>query len=372
MIGKPSFRLKKNLSTYNLFQVIFLISAGLPVFLLIKGLRNVNFYSILVWGFSLFLLLYLFVLTLFKDKYLAYTLIIPAVSILFLVSIYPFVYSLRASFFAVSGINLRRTWPFIGLRNYISLFSDSLFWTVLIRTTEYLALAVTIELFAGLAMAILFSKVRRIFLSVFIIPMMIAPIVTGLLWKSMFNLENGFINKLLGYAGFSDVPWLTYKVLPIFSFLPQPYKHLAQNLNMTYGFFSILIPDIWQWTPLVALFLLAGIKSLPEKVFESAQMDGAGAWQTFRYITIPLLKPIITVTILIRMIDVLKVYEPIWAMFRTGIGVRTLNMQLTTYLFRTHDFGKGSALSIVVLLLVSIIITVFHRILYRRKETFHR
>ena len=352
-------------------QFIFLALFGFFFLLLLQELRNNNTGGIVTYSLFAFLVIYFFFLITrvdMTDNSLKFFLIIPATILLFLVSIFPFIYAVVASFFKIGGANLRRAWPFVGFSNYVSLFTDPLFWDVLARTIEYLLVAVTLELVIGLLMALLLNKVRGMFSNIFVIPMMVAPIAVALLWKAMLT-EQGFINAFLHSVGLPEPVWLSYReVIYPFLSLPPFYLELARKLNMTYGFFAILIPDIWQWTPLVALFILTGIKSLPPDIIEAAEVEGASSRQILSHIILPLLRPVIGVTILIRVIDVFKVYEYIWATFREGIGVRTLNVQLTVLLFRTHEFGKASALAVLTLLIVSALTMVFYRTVYARTE----
>lgn len=361
----------ENLPRRRIVQFISLALFGFFLFLFLQELRNDNTAGTVTYGLFAFLVIYLFLLTTrldMRDDSLKFFLIVPATTLLFLVSIFPFIYAVTASFFKIGGRNLRGDWPFIGFSNYVSLFTDQLFWDVLARTIQYLLVAVAIELVIGLLLALLLNKVRGVFLNIFVIPMMVAPIAVALLWKAMLA-ERGFINAFLHSVGLPEPVWLSYReVIQPFASLPPFYLELARRLNMTYGFLAILIPDIWQWTPLVALFILTGIKSLSPNIIEAAEVEGASSRQILSHIILPLLRPVIGVTVLIRVIDVFKVYEYIWATFREGIGVRTLNVQLTVLLFRTHEFGKASALSVLTLLIVSALTMMFYRFVYGRTE----
>lgn len=375
-VGIESARIKKTSlrghemfsRDFSIFKMSLLALLVASVIGLILGIFSQRPYVITAFGFITFIIAYSLSLSILGDKYLKYTLLLPSILILLAVSIFPFIYALRASLFDVSAINLLKTWNFVGLRNYKSLFSDRIFWNALLLTLEYLLFAVAVEYLLGLALALLFNQLPDPFLSVFLIPMMMTPIAAGLMWKSMFNIDNGFINLFLKSFDLEGFPWLTYQALPIFNFLPQAFIIFLEKINFTYGLFTILVVDIWQWTPLMCLFLLTGIRSLPVEALELARIDGATSWQVLRYVILPLLRPLIVVAILIRMIDIFKVYDTIYALYGTGVGVRTLNIHLTTYIFRTHDYGQGSALSIIVLILVSTIVPIFYNLGIREKK----
>jgi len=318
--------------------------------------------SIVIIGICI---LYIFFLSRSNKKYFKYLLIIPAVILLFSVTIFPTIYSFRASLYDVTAITLYRPWEFVGLTNYKNLLSDPLTWKALILTGEYIFFAVLIEFVLGILFALLFDKVRGIFLSLFLLPMMVTPIVAGLIWKYFFNVDNGFINIIARQLGGKNIPWLTYELLPIFKFLPNSLTKITELLNLNYAFFTVLVVDIWQWTSMMTLLLYAGIRSIPTEPYEAALVDGASKTEIFRYITFPLLKPTIAVALLIRLIDSYKVYDPIWALL--GEGFKTVNIYLSVFLFRIHDYGQGSALSIIVLILVSCIVPLLFKVLTSRE-----
>lgn len=303
-----------------------------------------------------------------KERHVKQLLVVPAVLVLASVSLIPFVYAIRASLSNVSPINLLGTWKFVGMRNYVALFRDPVFVDALILTVEYLIVTVAIEFLLGFGFALLLDKLPNFILSIFIVPMIVTPVVAGLIWKSMLNLDTGFVNLLLKSFGLPGVPWLTYQNLPFFGIFPASVQELASRLHLTYGFFAIVSVDIWQWTPFMSLFLLTGLRSLPTELFECSKIDGADSWQTFRFVTLPMLRSVIVVAVLIRMIDVFKAYDTIYAMFGSAVGVRTLNVDLITYVFMTYDYGIGSALAIFVLILISIIVPVFYNLMNRATE----
>jgi multiple sugar transport system permease protein len=313
---------------------------------------------IMIWGSVLLLTAYVLVLLWWQDKYLKYILVLPSVLLLLAVTVFPFVYALIVSFYDVSAATINDVWKYIGLDNYKFLVLDRLTYQSVILTIELVLLAVFLEFAIGLTLALLFDRVHSIFLSLFLVPMMTTPLIAGLIWKSMFNLDTGFINILLGQLKLPGVHWLTFETLPVFNRWEAP----SQVLNLTYAMVANLVVDAWQWTPMMTLLLYSGLRSLPVEPFESAVVDGANPLQVFRHITLPLLRPVALVAVLIRLIDAVKTYDPIWALF--GTGFRTLNIYLGTFFFRSRDYGGGSALSILILMLVSALLPVAFKVFY--------
>ena len=355
------------LETSRVSTRLLLLSLPVCVVLLAVSIISRNSFFIILSVMILFSNLYVLLLFHLRDRYVKYLFIFPAVIVLVSISIYPFIYALRASLSNVSSINLLEKWRFVGINNYIDLLKDRLFWNSMLLTLEYLVFAVGLEYLFGFGFALLLNKLPNVLLGIFLIPMMVTPIAAGLIWKSMFNIDNGFINIFLVSHGMNPLPWLTYKPITMFGIFPSSLQGLAERLNLTYGFFAIVVVDIWQWTPLMCLFIVTGLRTLPTESFEMPQLDGATFWQTLRYVSIPLLRRVIAVAVLMRMIDVFKVYDTIYALFGTGVGSRTLNVHLTTYIFRTHDYAEGSALSVVILLIVSFIVPMFYNMTSRNE-----
>ena len=184
---------------------------------------------------------------------------------------------------------------------------------------------------------------------------MTCPIVIAMLWKSMMNSETGVLNVILRRLGGEGVNWLTNEPLTFIQKIPFIGQFFVDHLNANIGFVSMLIVNTWQWTPFVFLMVLAGINSLPKEPFEAAYVDGANVWQQFRNITLPLLKPVMNVIILMRLIDLMKVYDQIYALFGDNITARTLNIHIFAIGLTNQNYGKGSALSVIVLVFIVII-----------------
>lgn len=278
----------------------------------------------------------------FREKVfqLKYMLIAPAVIILLFITVYPFVRSLIMSFHEVDLASLTGGRPFVGVQNYVRALTSDRFWTSAMTTFQFVFLAVLTELVIGIIGAVTLEKRLRgfgkIVQGVVLVPMMLAPVVVGLLWKMMYNPETGVIPYVLSFLGFpSHSNWTG-----------APGRAL----------FSVIIADVWQWTPFVILVLYAGLKSIPRFLYESADVDGASSWQKFRHITVPFLVPSFLVIILIRTMDAFKLFDKIYMLTMGGPGSRTETLSYYLYLqgFKNYDMGYAAAISFLMLLFVLI------------------
>lgn len=292
------------------------------------------------------------------ERRLKYALVFPSTFVLAAVTLVPSVYLFYLSVHDVSILNFNKKWVFTGLRNFINLLfhSPDNLAHPFVRTLEYLVFTVSLEFLLGLALALLFSRafpLKNIFTALFMIPMMLPPIVVGLMWKAMLNMDNGLVNQLLAKAHLEPVPWLTDTALPFVQSIPFAGKFLVEQLNFNLGFFVILFLDVWQWTPFMFLVLSAGIYALPQEPFEAARIDGAGFWQTLRHITLPLLRPVILVAVLIRTMDAMKAYDTIWALFGNSSLVRTINISVYNLGMDQFEHSRGAALSVLLLFFIT-------------------
>ncbi len=203
-----------------------------------------------------------------------FILLLPLLIFVALIAIYPLFFSLKISLFDYRLTDPNQTQTFVGLKNYIRAWNDPIVFTSLKNTLIYVAGTVFFELILGLGLALLFSpetRVARFIRSFLLIPMALPPLVAGLIWKSLYNADFGVIPYYLKALGFNV-----------------GHGPLGEiNLAMP----AVILIDIWQWTPLIMIILLAGLKSLPIEPYEAAYVDGASRWQSFLHITLPLLKP---------------------------------------------------------------------------------
>ncbi|NRF92832.1 sugar ABC transporter permease [Paenibacillus frigoriresistens] len=268
-----------------------------------------------------------------------YFVMVPGILLLALFSIYPFLFLLKISFQKYSPIGNNN--PFIGLKNYVNLFQDHNFWNAIKVTAIFVFSTVILEFVIGLALAVIVNRItmgQKWFQSIILLPIAMAPTVVGLMFRFMMNDQYGVLNYFTELLGFSRTAWLSN-------------PHLALP--------ALILTDIWQWTPFMMIILLAGLKGIPDEPYEAANIDGASAWQTFRYVTIPQLSRIISIAILLRTIDSFRIYDTIYMMTKGGpINVTsTLSWIVYDKGFKFLDFGYGAAICVVLLIVVVSLLT---------------
>jgi multiple sugar transport system permease protein len=274
----------------------------------------------------------------------------PAVVIILGLIIFPMVFSLNVSFrnYLLNAPLLPKSFNFF--KNYQKIILDAISIKALINTLTLVVCATGIEFIIGLLLAYLLSKVHKVsrIMTIFLmVPMMAAPVMVGVIWHMMYNPIFGFLNLFLDLLGSkSTIEWLT-----------EPRVALL----------SIIIADVWEWTPFVFLILYAGFLSLPNEPREAALVDGASEIKIFFKIILPLLKPIVLVAVLIRVIDCFKLFDLIFILTKGGPGARTETLSMYIYhnAFKYFDLGYAAALSFFLLIIVLIPTTVFLRMMTR-------
>jgi len=348
---------------------VLIIGISFSCFSIFYFIKTGSILHTILFSLLLITLTYLLILIMLKDRGVKYTLLFPAVFALFCTTMLPFGYMLYTSFFAVTTFTFHKKWTFVGFSNYLYLLKDRNFWRISFRTVEYLFFTVGLQVVIGLGIALLLFreyKGKKIVQTILLMPVLATPVVVAMIWKYFFDIETGFLNKLLRLFLLSPQPWLSMEEgLPIIKNIPYIGPWLVKNFNFIYAFWAIVIVNVWQWTPFCFLVFFAGLNALPQDPYEAALVDGATRWKVFKYITLPLLKPVILVVILIRVIDVLKVYAQIWVLVGNSINVRVLNIHLYTLGFITHEYGKTSALGILTFIFTSIFAFVLIRKVYR-------
>ena len=280
----------------------------------------------------------------------ALLLIGPALLLLVGIFVYPFVYALYISFTEWTlGQQLGPTWS--GLDNYTSLFADDRFRNAIYRSAVFVTGAVSIELVLGFALALLFNKHLPgfgIFRTLAVLPVMVMPVATGLVWFYVLNFQYGPLNVLLRAVGLPPQNWL-----------PDP----------TWAMGSLILADVWQWTPFVMIVLVAGLRSLPEYVYEAAALDGLGPVETFFKITLPLLRPVILIVLLLRFMDAFKLMDLVFMLTKGGPAGRTETLSYYIYVMGLQLFrvGLAAAASILFLVFISIVTQIFVRYMYREQ-----
>jgi len=298
-----------------------------------------------------FVALYVALMVRLGDAYLSFTLLIPAMILLLAVTVTPIAFLIYLAFFQVTILNFRGHWPFVGVENFLRVFRDDpLFLPTLVRTLELLVLGLLFQFALGLGMALWLNRRVRfesLLSTLILLPMMTNSIVVGMLWKHLLSFYNGLFNLLLNLVGLEGLPWLTQAPIGWVQALPALGPWAVEHLNASYAFLSILIANTWQWMPFMFLLLRAALRSLPVEPFEAARIDGAGAWQTFFFLTLPLLKGVIGVVLLVRAIDILKTFGMIWALFGNATITRVMPIHIYTVGIQTQDYSQGAVLSLI-------------------------
>ena len=256
----------------------------------------------------------------------------PALLVLFLVTILPFVF-LVATSFTPYDLTKPDSLRFVGSLNYTELVREDRFWNSVWVQARLSFWTVSLQLLIGLGLArLLHSRIRAVewVRAGFIIPMVLPPVAVALMWRIFFTPDVSVLNWLLGLAGLPQPAWLTHPTLALW---------------------AIIITDVWEWFPFVLLILLAAFQMMPEEPLEAASIDGASPWQVFRHIELPLLKPVLVVAGLFRLIDSMKAFPHIFIMTAGGPGVATEATNYYAYLqgFSYTFIGFSSAITVVML-----------------------
>ena len=264
----------------------------------------------------------------------------PAVAVYALLALLPIVNLLTMSVHDIRWDQGVAQWTFVGIKHFVALPADPLLRAGAANTLVFAVAAVALEMAIGLALAVLVSRApfgRVAYRAIFILPILIPGIVIGAIWKLMYHPDFGVINQLAGLVGMTGHDWLGDSKLALA---------------------SVIVVDVWHWTPFVFLLMLAAIESLPTDVDEAAQIDGAGAWQTFRYVTFPMLLPAFAVTLAFRLIVSFKVFDEVYLLTGGGPGTATEVVSFSIYRrFFTEDrMGYGSAISVVTLFVLALVI----------------
>ncbi|MCA0422747.1 MAG: sugar ABC transporter permease [Proteobacteria bacterium] len=275
-----------------------------------------------------------------EERLWRWLMLTPTGLLLALFSILPILNLFALSFLNVAWKDGRAEISAAGLSHYAALPSDNLFRAGLFNTIVFAIFAVLGQLVLGFVLALLTSRVRRgsvIFRTIFILPILIPGIVIGAIWKLMYNPDFGLINQMFGLVGLGPFDWLK---------------------SSDTALMSVIIVDIWHWMPFCFLLFLAGIESLPQDVYEAAELDGASWWQELIYVTLPMMMPTILVTAAFRIIVAFKVFDEVYLLTSGGPGTSTEVVSFTIYQrFFTEDrAGYGASMSVVVIFIVALML----------------
>ncbi len=287
-----------------------------------------------------------------QEKRIAAWFLVPAIAILLVTSVFPLLYSLYLSAFQYNMLMPGVEPKFIGLKNYINAFANKEFLYSLRVSLTYVFASVSIEFVLGFAIAFLVTakiKALPVIRVTLLLPLMMTPVVAGILWRFLFNPEYGVINFLLSRLGGEKLTWLATSQL---------------------AFRAIIIVEVWQQLPVVIFVLAAGIASLPGVVYESADIDGANWWQKFVNITLPLLRPVIAVILLLRVMDCFKIFDVIYTLTYGGPGKSTEVVGLFIYKegLKFFQIGRATAMSWIFLVIVLAISSFFMREVWKEPD----
>jgi multiple sugar transport system permease protein len=294
------------------------------------------------------------------ENYIGKMLVIAPLVILFTVTVFPFLFILVISFFNVRSYNFSTVWEFVGLEQYIKIFSDVENIKAIINTVTYILYSLAIEILLGVLIALLIfkisKKIQKFYLTGFLLPLLLAPIVVGMIWKQMFWYSGGLLNKILNFFGINPVVWLSHN--PI---IGEPGSFF-QSLNFTTGFVSLIFIEVWQWTPLFIFGFLVSFSLVKKEIVNLAMIDGASQWRIIRDIYIPMAKPLMLGIILLRIMDMLKVYEIIWVLFGNSMNFANINIQLVELSINIRNYSYGAAFSVLVFIFVFLILLLGSRL----------
>jgi multiple sugar transport system permease protein len=274
----------------------------------------------------------------------------PALLVLAVLGIYPLLYLIKLSLTDVHGM----TFAHFTIAHYARLFHDRLFGVAVGQTLLYASVALTLEFLLGLALALLVDSLARgrALIRVGILaPMLLPPVVAAVIWRLIYNPEFGVLNGMLRQLGFNTA-----------------------NLTWTSGritaMLSVILVDVWEWTPFFFLLLSAGLQAIPAEPVEAARVDGAGYWRTLLDVILPLLKPVILLALLLRSMDLLRIFDQIFILTQGGPGSATETLSLYIYrtAFRFSDFGYAAAMSFIALMITMLAARGLMRLMKTERE----
>jgi multiple sugar transport system permease protein len=277
-----------------------------------------------------------------ESRRIGWVFVAPALIVLLAMNIFPLLFNIYLSFTNadLSGGATRG----IGTRNYALVFAEGGYADALTTTALFVLLSVSIELVLGYVLALALRDRlpgKSVVLTILLIPMMLCPVVLSLFWNLILNQHYGVLNQLLGFFGLPQPQWLT-----------------SDDLKLV----SILIVDVWMWTPFMMLVSLAGLNAIPKYIYEAAEIDRASRWMVFRTITLPMSAPLLGLAVLLRATDALKQFDLVMAI--TGPNdstTQTLSARIYQVVFRNYKVGLGSAYGVVILVAVIAVATIFVR-----------
>jgi multiple sugar transport system permease protein len=277
-----------------------------------------------------------------RSDRLKWALVAPTLALLVAFNVFPLLYNVVLSFTNAELLGGGERW--VGGAQYTRVFDDPLFGGALRRTALFVTTAVGVELVLGFSLALALKREfrgKQVVLTTLLVPMMLSPAVMGLYWSLILNGNYGILNQMLGGLGLAQPQWLSDRDLK---------------------FWSILLIDIWMWTPFMMLIALAGLSSIPSSIYEAAEIDRASTWRVFRRITLPMCAPVLGLAVLFRATDALKQFDLVMAVSGPNdAATQTLSTLLYQVVFRDGKVGLGAAFACILLVVVIALSTVFTR-----------
>lgn len=276
----------------------------------------------------------------FGERNFKYLLVVPSIFVLLLIGIFPLVYLLLVSFQGITMTEVDTS--FVGLRNYAQLFHDRRLWESLLHTVIFTVVALPLELVLGLGLAQLFLDRlpgRQVFIALLVLPVVVSPIVSGATWSLMFDHRFGPINQIIGWIVGHETT-------------------LLWTINPDLVYPAILAAEVWQWTPFMFLLLLAALANVDKSQLEAAAIDGAGYWRTFFRIVLPAIWPVMAIAILIRGLDLFRLFDIVWALTKGGPGTSTETISIFTYVkgFQQFETSYTGAVALLIIVLLSAVV----------------
>ncbi|MGH6920906.1 MAG: carbohydrate ABC transporter permease [Geminicoccaceae bacterium] len=276
----------------------------------------------------------------FADRRFKYLTIWPAVLVLLLIGIFPLIYTLIVSFQHITM--MAEDTSFSGLVNYARLFEDPRLWGAIGHTVLFTVIALPIELVLGMAMALLFldrMPGRQIFIALLVLPTVVSPIVAGATWRLLFDNRFGPVNQILGWIWGEPVT-------------------ILWTVNPAFVYPGIVLCEVWQWTPFMFLILLAGLSNVDQSQLEAAEIDGAGYWRIFFRIVLPAIRPVLAIVLLIRALDLVRLFDIVWALTQGGPGTMTETISIYTYVlgFQQFETSYTAAIAVLIIVILSVLV----------------
>jgi multiple sugar transport system permease protein len=280
------------------------------------------------------------------DKTWSWLFLVPVAAILMIAAFIPLGYGLVLSLHRYK-LTIASSRPvFIGFKNYLDMFKDELFIQSLTNNIKFALMTVSIEMIAGVVVAMMISddnRLTRLLIALLMVPMIIAPVASGTLWRMMLDRTYGVVNYLLSFVGIPPISWIAdYRI----------------------AIYAVVFVDCWQFIPFVALLVLSSIKSIPTSLLDAARVDGATSWKVFTKVVLPMISPVVIIVAMIRFIDAFKIFDVIFVMTQGGPGNAT--EMLPTYIYRQGikflNVGYSSTTAILFIIAMSFVAWIFLRL----------